>query len=111
MVFVIEIRRYLTPGGEDVVGGWLVGLRDNRARARILARLNRLSGGNFGDCKRLREGISELRIDCGPGYRVYYSNLGRTSILLLCGGDKQTQQADITRAAKYLRDYRQRSTR
>jgi putative addiction module killer protein len=93
-----------------VVGEWLARLRDNRARARIVIRLNRLSVGNFGDCKPLREGVLELRIDYGPGYRVYYSNLGPTCILLLCGGDKRTQSADIVRAAKHLQDYKQRST-
>jgi putative addiction module killer protein len=107
---VIEVRRYLTAGGKDVVGEWLARLRDNRARARIVIRLNRLSVGNFGDCKPLREGVLELRIDYGPGYRVYYSNLGPTCILLLCGGDKRTQSADIVRAAKHLQDYKQRST-
>lgn len=93
-----------------MVGEWLARLRDNRARARIVIRLNRLSVGNFGDCKPLREGVLELRIDYGPGYRVYYSNLGPTCILLLCGGDKRTQSADIVRAAKHLQDYKQRST-
>lgn len=107
---MIAVRRYLTPGGKDAIGEWLARLRDNRARARILVRLNRLSVGNFGDCKVLREGISEMRIDYGPGYRVYYSHLDRTCILLLCGGDKRTQSADIVRAAKYLQDYKQRST-
>ncbi|MGA2903668.1 MAG: type II toxin-antitoxin system RelE/ParE family toxin [Candidatus Korobacteraceae bacterium] len=107
---MIEVRRYLTAGGKDVVGEWLARLRDNRARARIVIRLNRLSVGNFGDCKPLREGVLELRIDYGPGYRVYYSNLGPTCILLLCGGDKRTQSADIVRAAKHLQDYKQRST-
>lgn len=93
-----------------MVGEWLARLRDNRARARIVIRLNRLSVGNFGDCKPLREGVLELRIDYGPGYRVYYSNLGPTCILLLRGGDKRTQLADIGRAAKHLQDYKQRST-
>jgi len=93
-----------------VVGEWLVRLQDDRARARILVRLNRLSAGNFGDCRALREGVSELRIDYGPGYRVYYSHRGRTCILLLCGGDKRGQSADIARAISYLQDYEQRST-
>jgi putative addiction module killer protein len=95
--------------GKDVIGEWLARLRDDRAHARILVRLNRLSAGNFGDCKPLREGVSELRIDYGPGYRLYYSQLGRICILLLCGGDKRAQSADIARAVKYLQDYKQRS--
>lgn len=85
-------------------------LKDDRATARILVRLNRLSAGNFGDCRVLRAGISELRIDYGPGYRVYYSIRGRTCILLLCGGNKRTQSADIAKAVRYLHDYEQRST-
>lgn len=106
----IEIRRYVTASGKDVFGEWLARLKDDRARARILVRLNRLSVGNFGDCRALREGVSELRINYGPGYRVYYSNRGRTCILLLCGGDKRTQSADIAQAVDYRRDYEQRST-
>lgn len=77
---------------------WLSELKDARARARIEARIRRVSLANFGDCKPLREGISELRIDYGPGYRVYYSRVGSVMILLLAGGDKTTQQADIERA-------------
>lgn len=107
---MIEIRRYVTSTGRDLVGDWLARLRDNQARARILVRLNRLSTGNFGDCRALREGISELRIDYGPGYRVYYSNRGRSCILLLRGGDKRRQSADITQAVEYLQDYEQRSS-
>jgi len=77
---------------------WLSALKDPRARARIEARIRRVSLANFGDCKPLREGLSELRIDYGPGYRVYYTRLGPMLILLLAGGDKSTQQADIERA-------------
>jgi putative addiction module killer protein len=74
---------------------WLASLSDLKARARIAARLDRLSLGNFGDCKALHDGVSELRIDWGPGYRVYYAMLGRTCVLLLCGGDKRRQSSDI----------------
>ena len=76
---------------------WLRSLRDQRARDRIVARLVRLEAGHFGDAK-FFEGIGELRIDHGPGYRVYFSRKGKTIILLLCGGDKRTQQTDIERA-------------
>lgn len=80
-----------------------------KARARIVARIDRLSLGNFGDCKPLREGVSELRIDWGPGYRVYYAMLGRTCVLLLCGGDKRRQSSDIKLAIKYLQDFKERT--
>ena len=106
---MIEIRRYVTGTGKDVIGEWLAGLHDAQARARIIARIDRLSLGNFGDCKRLREGVSELRIDWGPGYQMYYAMLGRTCVLLLCGGDKRKQSSDIDRAVQYLRDYKERT--
>jgi putative addiction module killer protein len=77
---------------------WINGLRDNQARYRILTRIKRLSEGNPGDVKPVGEGISEMRIDYGPGYRVYYKDTGREIIILLCGGDKTTQQEDIVRA-------------
>lgn len=92
-----------------MIGDWLASLEDLKARARIAARLDRLSLGNFGDSKALREGVSELRIDWGPGYRVYYAMLGRTCVLLLCGGDKRRQAPDIKRAIEYLEDFKERT--
>jgi putative addiction module killer protein len=108
---MIEVRRYVTATGKDVVGEWLAGLNDNRTRARIAVRIARLSMGNFGVSKPLRAGVSELRIDFGPGYRVYYAGLGTTCVLLLCGGDKRRQAQDIARAIEYLEDFKQRTPR
>jgi putative addiction module killer protein len=105
----MEIRRYLTESGRDVFGEWLAGLKDIRTRAKIVARIDRLSAGNFGDCKALRGGLFELRIDWGPGYRVYYALVGKECVLLLCGGDKRKQSSDIKRALQYLNDYRERT--
>src|SRR3981081_2940876 len=109
MTVVIELRRYVTKTGRDVLGEWLSGLKDNRTRAKIVARIDRLSAGNFGDCKSLRGGVFELRIDWGPGYRVYYALDGRTCVLLLCGGDKRKQPSDVKRAKEYLKDYAERT--
>ncbi len=106
----MEIRRYLTGSGKDVVGEWLAGLRDARARAKITARLARLEVGNLGDCKPVGEGVWELRIDWGPGYRVYYAMVGSAVILLLLGGDKRKQARDIRCAAEYLNDYKRRTS-
>jgi putative addiction module killer protein len=105
---VIEVRRYLTRSGKDVVGEWLAGLNDLAAKARIVARIDRISAGNFGDCKSLGNAIFEIRIDCGPGYRIYYATLGATCILLLCAGDKRKQSADIRRAQENFTDYKER---
>lgn len=77
---------------------WFDGLRDRRAKARIVARLRRVSLGHFGDSKPVGGGVSELRIDYGPGYRLYWIRRGHRLVVLLCGGDKRTQQADIRRA-------------
>lgn len=82
----------------DVFGGWLRGLRDTRARAKIMVRIRRLSLGNPGDVKPIGEGVSELRIPYGPGYRVYYITRGPVIIVLLCGGDKASQPCDIDQA-------------
>jgi putative addiction module killer protein len=106
---VIEIRHYITRAGKDVFDDWLSQLADNRAQAKIASRINRLAAGNFGDCKPLRRGLCELRIDWGPGYRVYYAMLGRICVLLLCGGDKRKQSSDIDRALEYLKDYKERT--
>lgn len=83
---------------------WIDNLRDIRGRARILARIGRLAGGNPGDVKRIREGISEMRIDYGPGYRVYFKKRGRELIILLAGGDKSTQARDIEAALRLARN-------
>ena len=77
---------------------WIKELRDSRARYRILTRIKRLEEGNPGDVKPVGEGITEMRIDYGPGYRVYYKETGKEIIILLCGGDKTTQQSDIAKA-------------
>jgi len=106
---VAEVLRYLSESGTDVVQQWLDGLRDKQARARIAARFLRFAAGNFGDCKPVRDGVWEMRIDWGPGYRVYYAMTGRTRVLLLCGGDKRKQASDIRRAVAYWQDYQRRS--
>jgi putative addiction module killer protein len=105
----MELRRYLTASGRDVFGEWLSRLRDTRTKAKILARIDRISAGNFGDVKALRDGLFELRIDWGPGYRVYYALVGRSCVLLLCGGDKRKQASEIKRALEYLKDYKERT--
>jgi len=106
---VIEVRHYVSRAGKDVFDDWLSRLADARAQAKIAARINRLAAGNFGDCKNLHQGISELRIDWGPGYRVYYAMLDRVCVLLLCGGDKRKQSTDIDRAIGFLKDYMERT--
>jgi putative addiction module killer protein len=105
----MDVRRYLAKSGRDLFGEWLAGLKDVRTRARILARVDRLQADNFGDCKSLGGGLFELRIDWGPGYRIYYALVGKSVVLLLCGGDKRKQTADIERAMEYLNDYRKRT--
>jgi putative addiction module killer protein len=105
---MIEVLRYVTESGQEVIREWLDELHDARAVARIVMRTDRLAEGNFGDCKPLRDGVWELRIDYGPGYRVYYAMVGRTCVLLLCGGDKRKQSGDINRAVEYLTDYKRR---
>ena len=82
----------------DGFSKWLNGLRNDRARARIYARIRRLTNGNPGDVKPVGDGISEMRIDYGPGYRVYYKDMGNDMLILLYGGDKSTQQTDIDKA-------------
>ena len=83
---------------------WLDALRDVRGRARVQARIERLAVGNPGDVKPVGQGVSELRIDCGPGYRVYFVRKARTVIVLLAGGDKTTQGADIRTALRLARN-------
>ena len=83
---------------------WLTALRDFKARARITKRINRLAEGNFGDAKSVGGGVSELRFDFGPGYRVYYTMRGDVVVILLCGGDKASQTRDVLRAKIMARE-------
>lgn len=105
---MFELRHFLTVAGKDIFEDWLDSLRDLRAQATILARLDRLELGMFGDAKAVGGGVSELRIDVGAGYRVVFARRGKMVLLLLCGGDKSTQSADIKRAIKYLNEFDQR---
>lgn len=86
--------------------GWLSALRDRQAAARIHARLDRVANGNLGDVKPVRDGVAEMRIDHGPGYRLYYIRRGPVVIVLLAGGDKRTQDADIDRAIQIAQNWR-----
>ena len=103
-----EVRHYRTADGADVFGAWFDGLRDSRAQGRIAVRIDRLALGLFGDARPLRESVRELRVDYGPGYRVYYALVGRAVVLLLGGGDKRTQRADIARAVRYWVEFQGR---
>ena len=86
---------------------WIVKLRDRQAVARINARLRRLTEtGNFGDAKALHDGVGEMRIDYGPGYRLYFMRRGSVLVVLLAGGDKRTQDADIVRAAEIAKEWK-----
>lgn len=105
---MIEIRHYLTGDGRDVFLDWLRRLRDPIARMKIVKRVNRVEQGNFGDHRFCRDGVWELRIDIGAGYRVYYAQSGSQVVLLLAGGDKRTQDADIERAVSYWQDWQRR---
>lgn len=104
-----EIRRYRRVDGSEPYTEWFGRLGDRQAKARIIARLDRLENGNVGDCKSLRGGLFELRIDWGPGYRVYFGREGDRLVILLCAGDKRRQASDIERAMTYWQDYRRRS--
>jgi putative addiction module killer protein len=105
---MIKIVTYQESNGRKPYAEWLDGLTDNKAKARIVVRVSRMAAGNFGDCKPLRDGVQELRIDHGPGYRVYLSRQGAVFVLLLCGGDKGDQTRDINRAIDYLNDWKLR---
>ena len=95
---MVEVRK------TEVYAKWLDGLRDVRGRARVLVRVERLAAGNPGDVRPVGEGVSELRIDYGPGYRVYFKKQGGTIVVLLAGGDKRTQSRDIKTALRLARN-------
>jgi putative addiction module killer protein len=95
---VLEIRK------TELFANWLDDLRDVRARARVQVRIERLAAGNPGDVQPVGEGVSKLRIDYGPGYRVYFKKIGSEVLILLAGGDKRTQAADIKTALRLVRN-------
>ena len=103
-----DVRNYITPDGQNPFRQWLTQLPDKRAKANIQRRIARLEEGNFGDFKRLNRDIYELRINYGPGYRVYFGMFTSRIVILLCGGRKGTQRRDITRAQNYWNELRGR---
>jgi putative addiction module killer protein len=92
------IEHYVTADGTDIFSDWFSRLRDKATKVVIERRLMRIENGNLGQVRALRKGVWEIKVDVGPGYRVYYAQSGQTVILLLCGGDKGSQDADIARA-------------
>lgn len=101
-----EVIVYADEHDKEPFTEWLNGLRDAMGRKRILARVGRLEQGNLGDCSPVGEGVSELRIFFGPGYRVYFGEHGATIVVLLFGGDKDTQKRDIKAAKQYWKEYK-----
>jgi len=103
-----RIEIYLTPDGRAPYQEWIHELKDVKARAKIRARIDRVEEGNFGQMASVGEGVFELKIDCGPGYRLYAGQVGQTIVVLLCGGEKHAQQKDIVKAKNYWKDFQVR---
>ncbi|MFM6063238.1 MAG: type II toxin-antitoxin system RelE/ParE family toxin [Microcystis panniformis] len=101
-----EIERYVTADGQIPFDNWFDSIRVSKTQTIISKRLDRVRMGNLGDYRSVGGGVFELRIDYGPGYRIYFGQVGTTIVLLLCGGDKGTQIKDIRQAQEYWRDYR-----
>jgi putative addiction module killer protein len=106
--FPYQLEYFITDNGGVPFKEWLDDLKDVSARAKIRVRLDRVRLGNLGDSRSVGDGVFELRIDYGPGYRIYFSQEGKRIILLLLGGDKTTQERDIIQAKKFLNDYKRR---
>ena len=107
---MIEIVRYQREDGLEPYTEWFRRLRDTAAKTSIAKRLRRVEVGNFGDCKPVGEGVSELRIDAGPGYRVYFGMHGTVMVILLSGGDKSTQDRDIARSKALWAEWKRRQS-
>jgi putative addiction module killer protein len=106
--FPFDIEYYIDKNGKIPFKEWLNGLNDRVARAKIRIRLDRVRLGNIGDSRPVGKGVHELRVDYGPGYRIYFAREGIKIILLLIGGDKSTQEKDIEQAKRFLNDYKLR---
>ncbi len=104
-----EVRIYQTEEGKTPYKSWFNGLRNLKTKAKIDVRINRIRLGNFGDCSTVGGGVSELRVDHGPGYRIYFGQWDSEIVILLLGGDKSTQQRDIEKAKDYWQDYGSRN--
>lgn len=104
----MELFRYQREDGSEPFSDWLNALRDKTAAARIRVRLRRVEAGNFGDCEPVGDGVTELRVHVGPGYRVYFGRQGKTVVLLLCGGDKASQPSDIRQAKALWAEWKRR---
>ena len=102
-----EIQIYRLPSGRRPFTEWLESIRDTSTQDRIQARVNRLRFGNLGNSKSVGSGVLELRLDFAAGYRIYFGQVGRTIVLLLCGGDKSSQARDIERAKTYWLEYKE----
>jgi putative addiction module killer protein len=107
---MIEVFRYQTDDGKEPVTEWLLSLRDKQAQVKVRLRLKRLEAGIFGDCEPVGEGVLELREHLGAGYRVYFGRHGQMVVILLCGGTKKSQAADIKAAKEYWADWKRRQT-
>ncbi|MBS3028777.1 MAG: type II toxin-antitoxin system RelE/ParE family toxin [Dolichospermum sp. DET50] len=104
-----EIQNYITSNRKTPFAEWLDDLKDLQAIIKIEKRIKRVKLGNLGNYRTVGEGVCEIKIDYGPGYRIYFGQIGSKIILLLCGGDKSTQEQDILTAKEYWRDYDNRS--
>lgn len=103
----VTVLLYSMANNKSPFEEWVKRLKDRKARAKINVRINRVRLGNFGDRRSVGDGIFELKIDYGPGYRIYYAHVEKdTVVLLLCGGDKNTQDQDIEKAKEYWHDYK-----
>jgi putative addiction module killer protein len=102
------LKIYETRSGSQPLTKWMQGLKDHKVRTSIRTRLYRMQLGNFGHCRSLGQGVYEMKIDFGPGYRIYYGMIGHTIVLLLCGGSKKTQEKDIRLASEFFKDHKQR---
>ena len=104
-----ELEIYHTPNGQEPYIQWFESIRDLKTRTQIQSRIDRIKSGNLGDHKSVGDGVFELRFRYGPGYRIYFGQVGNTIVLLLCGGDKSSQSRDIERAKAYWQEYKEMS--